>query len=207
MPPPTLPVDSAPAAAPAAGPNSAAAPATLALPAAAGPVPPVPSRVVRAVLACTRVAPGDRVAVAGPAADDLAALLDHLGLCVEDATAANAAVACEAAVWCGPGELADPEDLRALAARVRPGRQAVALRRCEDLAADDAGGVRFADRGRFGFPAGRGGWAMRTAPGRAVRGRVRQQRTGPAGRGGVGVRDQTRGGENRGGGETSGRRR
>ena len=150
-----------------------AAPATLPMPGvpgagAAGP-PAVPSRVVRAVLAATRLAPGDRALVAGPHAEPVAAVLEHLGLRVAaSAEAVGAAAAFEAAVWCGPAAAGDDGDLADLAPLVRPGRQAVALRRCEDLTAVDGPGVRFADRGRFGFPAGRGGWAMRTAPGRAA---------------------------------------
>ena len=143
----------------------AARPATLSLPA----VPPVPSRVVRAVLAATRLAPGDRALLAGPNADGLAAVFEHLGLRVHDA--ADGRTAFEAAVWCGPDAACDPAAVAALAPHVRPGRQAVGLRRCDDLhaLAGPAAGVRFADRGRFGFPAGRGGWALHTAPGRAAR--------------------------------------
>ena len=155
----------APATGAAAPPAATAPPPTLSLPAA---VPPVPSRVVRAVLAATRVAPGDRALVAGPNAADLAAVLEHLGLRVSDAPDGNTAF--EAAVWCGPDAAAGDADLAALAPHVRPGRQAVGLRRCDDLTAPRGpeAGVRFADRGRFGFPAGRGGWALHTAPGRAA---------------------------------------
>ena len=157
-------------------PLPAAAPPTLPLPSLAGPgageaVPPVPSRVVRAVLAATRLAPGDRVLVAGPDAGAIAAVLDHLGLRVDAAAdgagGVDRAAAYEAAVWCGPDATFAESAVTGLAVHVRPGRQAVGLRRCDDLG-DIEGGVRFADRGRFGFPAGRGGWAMHLAAGRAA---------------------------------------
>ena len=136
----------------------------------------------RAVLAACRLAPGDRVLLAGPAAGALEPTFEALGLRVSceprpDAaqvaklTRAAGAVAFEAAVWCGTDMASGRTDpLTPLRPLVRPGRYAVSLRRCGDVSnpAGVPGGVRFADRGRFGFPSGAGGWVMQTAPGAAA---------------------------------------
>ncbi len=150
------------------------------------PLPPAPAdRVVRAVLAASRLTPGDRVLLHGPFAVTWEPVLEHLGLRVErDDTPAAApagapgtapAAAFEAALYVGPADGTADRRAAAAAAFVRPGRNSVAAERSENFAAaPPADGLRLADRRAWSrlapfTPAGPGGWAVHTTAGAAVR--------------------------------------
>ena len=147
-------------------------------------------RVVRAVLAAARLAPGDRVLLHGPLAGGWEPVLEHLGVRVERAAAvaeaeaaANrpGAAAFEAAVYVGPADDRARAPAVAAAALVRPGRNSLAAVRGENLAdVPPADGLRLPDRrGPFGA-AGPGGWALHTVPGAARRRENPAARTAPA---------------------------
>ncbi|MEM9702488.1 MAG: hypothetical protein AAF907_08600 [Planctomycetota bacterium] len=139
-------------------------------------------RVVRAVLAATRLTPGDRALVHGPYARAWESVLEYLGVCVEAAENASAAratvarpggAAFEAAIYVGPADGADRMHSIAAADLVRPGRNSLAVVHSDDLAAmPPADGLRLPDRptallAAFRGGAGPGGWAVHTVPGAA----------------------------------------
>lgn len=163
---------------------------TVPFPSAAAPSTGAPTgrtpddRVVRAVLAAGRLAPGDSVLLHGPGAAAWEPVLDHLGLWVQVATveAARAAAArpgaaaFEAAVYVGPASAADGADrLRAAdaASLVRPGRASLAAVYGENLnAVPPADALRLPDRRAALFAplrtaGGPGGWVLHTVPGAA----------------------------------------
>ncbi|QDT14525.1 hypothetical protein [Alienimonas californiensis] len=134
-------------------------------------------RVVRAVLAATRLTPGDRALLHGPYAGTWEAVLEYLGVCVERAGAPAEArkkllrpggAAYEAAIYVGPAEGADRAKAVEAADLVRPGRNSLAVVHGDDLAAvPPADALRLPDRRGFAQPAGPGGWVLHTVPGSA----------------------------------------
>ncbi|MFH5806474.1 hypothetical protein, partial [Alienimonas sp. DA493] len=114
-------------------------------------------RVVRAVLAATRLTPGDRALVHGPYAGTWEAVLEYLGVCVDRADTPAAAratllrpggAAYEAALYVGPAEGSDRAKAVDAADLVRPGRNSLAVVHGDDLSAvPPADALRLPDRG------------------------------------------------------------
>jgi len=136
-------------------------------------------RVVRALLAAARLAPGDRTLLHGPYAANWEPVLEYFGVQVElieslaaagSLTNRPGAAAFEAAVYAGPADGAARTHAAAAAALVRPTRNSLAVARATNLAAvPPADALRLPDRRGLMRGAGPGGWVLHTVPGAAAR--------------------------------------